>query len=201
MLRAAHRRLPRLLALPVFALSLVWMMGGTVALAGPESRHHNFRWAPAATQRTPVVQRRSVHGERRHIARYTGRFRDFPRYRGYFGNTSAYLEAANHGYVSPAIIGNDPATPAPRQYGPLSFADLRPSTGIQSAPASPPLFMRLNGRQVVADDGEKYLWRAGPKIVDLDSPVRQRRATQGQPRRAYAGTTSLDAPKIIVVRP
>jgi hypothetical protein len=201
MLRAVHRRLSRFLAIPVLTMITGCVIGTTVSLAGPERAHRSFQVPPAAANRAHVVPVIIGHGERRHVAGHHGRWHRFSYNRRYLAPPSVYLEAANYGYGNQTDIRDEFAVPTPRQYGPISFADLPASTGIRSAPPSPPLFMQLSGRQVVADDGEKYLWRAGPKIVDLDSPVGQRQARQGQPRQAYADMTRLDAPKIIVIRP
>jgi hypothetical protein len=201
MLRAADVRLSGLSVLPVIVVTIGCVAGPAIALAGAQSGHRNFRGTHATVNRPHIVHVGAKHHEYRHVFRSSDRFQGVPRYRGYSGNASAYLEAGSYGFGGQSAILDQQAMLARPPSGPISFADLPASTGIRAAPLSAPLFMRVGGRQVVADDGEKYLWRAGPKIVDLGNPVGQRRARQGQTRQTHADMINLDAPKIIVIRP
>jgi hypothetical protein len=201
MLRAARTRLPKTLLLPVLSLAISCLIGTTASLAGPERGHAGQRGQPALTGKGHVVPVEAGRGDRRHMGGHAGRWHGFPYGRRYFGPGSVFLETTVRSHDNQATIRDESAAAARRYYGPISFADIPASAGISAAPKSPPLFMRINGREVVADDGERYLWRAGPKIVDLGNPAGQRRARQGQPRQAYADMTRLDAPKIIVIRP
>lgn len=198
MLRTAGTLLSGLSILPVIVATIGCVAGPAIALAGAQSGHRHFRAPHITAHKTHVMPVRSGHGERRHMTTHHSRLNGFSRHGGYFGNASAFLESDHYGPGNQPVILNQPTQASP---GPISFADLPASTGIRSAPPSPPLFMKVSGRQVMADDGEKYLWRAGPRIIDLDSPVRRRQARQGQPRQDHVDITSLGTPKIIVIRP
>lgn len=200
MLRIAGSRLSGFSIFSAVIVTAGVVAGATATLAAPQIGHRNFGGSHIKASRPSIAPVRIAHGERRHVIAQHRRANGFLRHRG-FWNPSVYLDDASYGTGSQFAVPGQPAASAPPQSGPISFADLPASTGIRPAPLSAPLFMRLSGRQVMADDGEKHLWRAGPKIVDLGSPVGQRRARHGQSREAYAGMTNPDAPKIIVIRP
>lgn len=206
MLRTANRRLSGFSILSAIIVTAGVVSGANTVLAGPQTGHRNFGGSHIKASRpyiapVRIAPVRIAHGARRHLVAQHGRANGFLRHRG-FWNPSVFLDDGNYGTGNQFVIPGQPAAPPPPpQSGPISFADLPASTGIRPAPPSAPLFMRLSGRQVMADDGERHLWRAGPKIVELGSPVGQRRARHGQSRHAYAEMPNPDAPKIIVIRP
>lgn len=124
--------------------------------------------------RGPALRRAALRDARRlHGFRHGGG-------RGLFG-APVYLtqDAAGQGDGGIGVSGASRQPPA----GPVSFADLPASTGIAPVPPSAPLFMRVSGRSVVADNGERVIWRAGPGVG-----------------RGEAGDDLSAAPKIIILR-
>lgn len=178
----------------VLILAAATSVGGAVAapLPGKPGIRGNHAAGPAMPE-----HRRWVGGER-HRPGFQGKRHAGTRF--YPGSFGYPLDAGVlAGLASlPQPVSRDEE--ARTRGGPVSFADLPASTGIRPTPASQPLFMRIAGRQVVADDGERILWHAGPagatrqtaKVVEV-----RRRAGQ----RMAAVDATLGAPKIIVIRP
>lgn len=203
MLRASPVRLSVFTLLSATGLMFICLAGTEAAAAGTGTRYHSAHRGPVVGYHPHGSSFRPVHRtaylHHRRTDRLDGKYSKTRFYPGAFGYPYAYGVPGAYALSEPAFAGDQGAAPVQRQLGPVSFADLPASTGIRPAPSSQPLFIRVNGRQTVADDGEKHLWRAGPQIVNLDGTGIRRVAKQ--PRQARFDTAAQNAPKIIVIRP
>lgn len=155
----------------------------------------------ASGQRTSGQHTWIAGGERHRFGLSGGKHGGTALYPGSFGYPWDYGQLAGFASGTVPPSRDDEGRDRPRPAGPISFGDLPASTGVKAAPLSDPLFLRISGRQVVADDGERHLWRAGPATAGHQGA----KVTAAHRQDGYRTQGSEDpngsAPKIIVIRP